>query len=223
MFNWLFRFFRRQERPVAQDDTFSQLAWLEPDQNPFGLRVLDCRPFSTTMISATEDPNIANRFGQLRGASGEEHRGRHPGEALVVRCELSYPFNGESRDGPLFVAQRMEDKWDIYLYDGHLYFARSWTGELIFRAAIEFRKHEAVLTEIEANRANVRDDPALAVRKVDFLMKTHLYRKEAPHPFPPGFPEDKKILALYSFSEYGRWAFYGSFEDTTQVRVQRGD
>src|ERR1700682_3897273 len=110
---------------MADDSTFTTLTWLGPDENPFHLRVLDCRPFSTTMISATKDAAIAARFSQLRSASGEEHRGRHPEDAVVARCELSYPCNGESRDGPLFVAQQMEDKWDIYLYDGHLYFARS--------------------------------------------------------------------------------------------------
>ena len=47
---------------MAQGDLFSQLAWLEPAHNPFGLRVLDCRPFSTTMISATKDAAIAARF-----------------------------------------------------------------------------------------------------------------------------------------------------------------
>jgi hypothetical protein len=208
---------------VVQDDIFTQLAWLGPDQNPFGMRVLDCRPFSTTMLSATKDPSIAARFSRLRGASGEEHRGRHPEDAVVARRDLAYPFNGESRDGPLFVARQMEDKWDIYRYDGHLYFARSWTGELVFRAAIEFKEKEAVISEVEASRAKVMDDPGLVVRMVDFLMKTHLYRWEAPHPFPPGFPEDKKTLALYSFSEYGRWAFYGSFEDTTKVRVEGKD
>jgi hypothetical protein len=31
------------------------------------------------------------------------------------------------------------------------------------------------------------DDPAFALRIVDFLMKTHLFGKEAPHPFPPNF------------------------------------
>lgn len=204
---------------MSQDDVFSQLRWLEADENPFHLRVLDCRPFSTTMISTTKDPNIAARFSHLRTVSGEEHRGRHPEDALVAQGNLLYPFNGESRDGPLFVAQEMEDKWDIYLYDGHLYFARSWTGELAFRAAIEFKEKEAVITEIEASRAEVMDDPALAVRMVDFLMKTHLFHKEAPHPFPQGIPEEKQMLALYSFSEYGRWAFYGSFDDTTKVRL----
>src|SRR5437667_10541486 len=129
MFEWFSRLFRKTERPAAPDDSFSQLAWLGPEQNPFGLRVLDLRPFSTTMISATADPSIATRFGQLRTASGEEHRGRHPEDAVVTPCNLTYPFNGESRDGPLFKAQQMEDKWDIYLHDGHLYFARSWTRE----------------------------------------------------------------------------------------------
>jgi hypothetical protein len=57
---------------------------------------------------------------------------------------------------------------------------------------------------------------------VDFLMKTHLYGKEAPHPLPQGPPEDKHTLAEYSFSEYGRWADCGSFEDTTRVRVSEG-
>ncbi len=205
---------------MVHDDDFTQLAWLEPEQNPFGIRVLDCRPFSTAMIAVTSDPNIAVRFNQLRGARGEEHRGKSPDDSRMVRCALSYPLNGQSRDGPLFLAQQMEDKWDIYLYDGYLYFARSWTGELIFRAAICFKKSEAVLTEVAARQNKVGDDPDLAVRMVDFLMKSHLYGKEVPHPLPRGLPEDKKTLATYSFSQYGRWASFGSFEDTTKVRVE---
>jgi hypothetical protein len=202
---------------MTDDDPFSQLVWLEPDQNPFGLRVLDCHPFSTSMISTTKDPAIAARFSQLRTATGEVHRGRSPDDAIVIPCDLRYPFSDEPHDGPLFAAQQMEDKWDIYLHDGHLYFARSWTGDLVFRAAIAFKEGKAIVSRVEANQAKVMDDAALAVRSVDFLVKTHLFRIEAPHPFRPDLPDDKRSLALYSFSEYGRWAFYGSFEDTTKV------
>jgi hypothetical protein len=180
---------------MDQDDVFSQLAWIEADQNPFHMRVLDCRPFSTTMLSVTQDPNIAARFNHLRRSSGEEHRSQKPQDAVLTACELSYPFHGETKDGPLFVARQMEDKWDIYLYDGFLYFARSWTGELVFRAAIVLKAGEAVITAVEASQARVKDDPSLPVRMVDFLMKSHLYHKEAPHPFPQGFPEDKQGLA----------------------------
>jgi hypothetical protein len=85
--------------------------------------------------------------------------------------------------------------------------------------AIAFNDAEAVVSEVEATRGKVMDVPTLAVRMVDFLVKTHLYRIEAPHPLPTSLPDDKQTLALYSFSEYGRWAFFGSFEDTTTVRV----
>ena len=222
VYRWLSHPFRRPEQPVRQDDTFSKLTWLEPDQNPFGVRVLDCRPIATTFFSASQDPAIATRFGQMRQSTGEEHRGRQPPDPLVVPCNLSYPFNGESRDGPLFKAQQMEDKWDIYLYDGYLSFARSWTGELVFRAKTEFREPNAVITTIEANGTRLMNDPIHAVRSVDFLVKTHLYQKEVPHPLPQGIPPTNQFLAVYSFNEFGRWAFYASFEDTTKVRVADG-
>jgi hypothetical protein len=40
---------------------------------------------------------------------------------------------------------------------------------------------------------------------------------------PRDYPDDERAIALYSFSEYGRWAFFASFEDTTAVRVSGGD
>ena len=38
-----------------------------------------------------------------------------------------------------------------------------------------------------------------AVRMVDFLMRTHLDRRKAPHPLPPSLPEDKKTIASSSW------------------------
>jgi hypothetical protein len=93
---------------MSQDDIFEQLRWLEADENPFHMQVLDCRPFSTGMISTTNDPYIAARFSHLRTSTGVEHRGQHPKHALVVPCESIYPFNGEFRDGPLFVAPKYQ-------------------------------------------------------------------------------------------------------------------
>jgi hypothetical protein len=90
---------------------------------------------------------------------------------------------------------------------------------LVLRAAVRFQDGEAIVSEVEASRAKVADDPTLAVRMVDFLVKTHLYRIEAPHPFRPDLPDDKRSLALWSFREFGRWACYGSYEDTTAARV----
>jgi len=44
-------------------------------------------------------------------------------------------------------------------------------------------------------------------------------RWPGPHPLPQALPEDKKILAMYSFSEYGQWAAYASYQETTAARA----
>ena len=77
------------------------------------MRCLDCRVFSQSMLSVTEDPNIAARFCALRKSTGEQHIGKLPPNTVTVQCDLSYPYSGEIKDGPLFIAEEMEDKWDI--------------------------------------------------------------------------------------------------------------
>ena len=99
----------------------------------------------------------------------------------------------------------------------HEAFGVGGTGESVFWAAIGFGEKEAIVAGAEASRAKATDRPGLTVRIVDFLMKTHLYCKQAPHPFLPGFREDKMMPALYSFSEFGRWALYGSLEDGVRL------
>jgi hypothetical protein len=187
--------------------------WLEADDNPYGVRCLDCRGFTRTVLASTSDPGIARLFAELRNSAGEQHRGKVPPDSVVVECNLRYPHQGETKDGPVFIAQEMEDKWDIYLYDGYLYFARSWTGALVFRAKIDFTGQEAVLSLVEANPQVAADDPDFVIRQVDFLVKSHLYRIETPHPLPPDFPDDPEQIALYSFSQYGRWASFATYED----------
>lgn len=188
--------------------------WLGPRQNPFGMEILDCRPFALGMVSVTQDPNIASRFLQLRSSFREELRGVAPEGARSIPSTLAYPFQGEVQDGAVFKAETMEDKWDIYLYDGHLYFARSWTGELIFRARVEFQPGLARVTAIETVRPN---EDSFVLQQVDYLIKSHLFKREVPHPLPKDFGRDAQQLALYSFSEYGRRGLYGTLSNTVAV------
>lgn len=59
---------------------------------------------------------------------------------------------------------------------------------------------------------------SLCPRKAFLLLSVD----QAQPPLPKDFPEDNQSIAFYSFSEYGRWAFYASFDDTTKVRVGQG-
>lgn len=206
------------EANVVKGETLADaLRWLEPQQNAWRLRVLDCRPLTLTSTSTTGDPRIAESFSRLRASDGSQHKGLSPANASRVGCDLRFPFNGETYDGPLFLADVMEDKWDIYLYDGHLYFARSWTGELWLRARIDFSALDARIPWVEAKLDGDYADPIFVISVVDFLVKSHLYRRELPHPVPEEYSDNPEAIANFSMNAFGRWASFARLGDTTGV------
>jgi hypothetical protein len=195
----------------------ASLEWIEPEQNPWGIRILDCRPMTLTSTLITETREVADTF--ARPTDGTDHIGHAPVNASRLDCDLIYPFNGESRDGPLFFADVMEDKWDIYLYDGHVYFVRSWTRELHLRAKIELALPQARIPWIEAVKTAAYEPASFAIRAVDFLMKSHLYRVEVPHPAPDRFATDPTAIAGFSMTMFGRWASFATLEETLGVHA----
>lgn len=105
----------------------------------------------------------------------------------------------------------MEEKWDIYLYDGRVYFSRSWTGTLAFVAELTEDDDALRIARIWAPGSN---EPTHSVRQVDYLVKSHLYKRRVPHPLPDDLEKDPDVVAMYSFSQYGRLCSFGSFGDT---------
>lgn len=200
----------------AESDSFENCRWIPADESRFGIEVFDCGAFCQSMASMSSDPNVAARFVGLRSSSGEEYRGKLPPKPVAIDCNLAYPFSDESQDGPLFKADVMEDKWDIYLYDDCLYFARSWTGQLNYVAAVRFEQDEARLRSVTVS-SKCNPDPRFTIGTVDYLIKSHIYRQLLPHPQPLQFPRDPKSVTMFSFSQFGRWARFGTYEDTTQL------
>lgn len=84
------------------------------------------------------------------------------------------------RDGPVFRAREMEDKWDVDFLAGKLYFSRSWTGSL---ELVGLTGENTATLDISAIHAAALDREELetAVRDVDFLVKTYLFGREVPH------------------------------------------
>lgn len=201
------------------DLDFPQGIWLEPEQNSFGVRVLDCRAFCRLMISVSSDPEVARRFTELRHSGGTHLRGGTPANAQRVAYPLCYALSRKlaaPKDGPLFHAVTMEDKWDIFLDGEWLVFARSSVGAPVYRAGVQFTESEMKVSPIELD-GNEITDPEFAVRQVDFLIKSHLLEAEVPHPLPPGFPDDADRILIYSFKQYGRHAAYATFADTLRL------
>ena len=129
--------------------------WHEPGvENPFGVRVLDCQPLTRTMVAMTSDQRIAEQGARLRSSDGKDLIGGLIPDAIHVTTSLRFPHNGASLDGVVFKAPEMEVKWDIYCYDSTFLFARSWTGDLCFRAAAVVGHEEIHITDIECRRSD---------------------------------------------------------------------
>jgi hypothetical protein len=188
-------------------------------ENPYGVRIVNC--FSTAMglLSATENPKMSRSFGRLRSDDGRRHIGKVPAAPIVAECELRYPTAEPVVDGLVHISCAMEDKWDVYLYEGKMYFSRSWGGDWEFVADVQLSAAEAVVQRVTAQRERAFGDATMAVRQVDFLIKRMLLEWQVPAPLPYVAPvEDTEVVAQYLFRNYGRHAVFGTYEDTLPLQ-----
>jgi hypothetical protein len=177
VFNWLrdrLRSFSAQPQtqgispPIPHPDPFGAVHWLGADNpgNPFGVKIVNC--FSTAMglLSVTENNSIASTYGRLRSDKGLRHFGSLPKDPISVDCDLKYSSTIPATDGPLRGSAVMEDKWDIFLHEGQLYFSRSWTGELVHAASVAFTYGSMVVARVSAIHDRAWGDPTMAIRQV---------------------------------------------------------
>jgi hypothetical protein len=184
---------------------------MQPNENVWGLSVLDCTKNAESMMSTTGSREIAWKYAELRHASGQELPGIACQRTPSVPCELTYEIKNRPAYGPVFKSRVMEEKWDIYFYDELLFFCRSWGGDLIFRAAAKCEPPTLRVLQVEASQ---KITEKMAVREVDFLIKSHLLSATALHPLSLELGRDAQELVLYSFTCYGRRGLYGTSEET---------
>lgn len=185
--------------------------WLQPNENLWRLQVLDCTQYAGGMMSFTSSPEVVKKYSELRRASGKELPQLDFNAAQRFACDLTYKIDKLPPDGPVFKSRVMEEKWDIYLYEEHIFFCRSWSGELIYRASAESELPALNILTVESNQQLAGN---LTVRQVDFLIKSHLMLATALHPLPAELGRDEEKQAANSFSCYGVKGRYGSLEET---------
>jgi len=211
MWRRLMRWLSSRWRAVHPD-----LPWHDPGPaNPFGIRVLDCRDVTWSMVAATADPKVAERFVLLRGSDGKELIGAPIPDPVRLPTSLRFPHNGASLEGVVFKADAMEIKWDIFIYDSVFLFARSWTGELCYRAVAKVGPTEIHITEIECPAK----DAEVAASHVYFLIGTHAMGRVLPHRLPATTPHDPVTMATVSFALFGRLGCYATFENVTGIPI----
>lgn len=196
-------------------DPWDQVAWVEPDAHESGLRCLDCRAVAALPLDPSGLPEQAARFASLREDDGRALVHLRPEDSLSLPAALRLPVpSAETRDGTLFAAKTLEDKWDVFLFEGWLYFRRSWSGQLIYRATLRTEGTTAVIETVQAPGEAASSDAAFCVREVDYLVKSHLYGLPAPHPLPAELQGSDREIAEFSVQRHGRRALWATYGDT---------
>jgi len=196
-----------------------EMHWLEPEANPFGIRCLDIRSFTRSMQINSAKLSQREKFLELRKSTGNHVFNQVPEASISIPCKLTYPFSGKASGGALVRASQMEEKWDIYLLEDKLYFSRSWNGELIYKAEIFFSFDRVEITKILTTAAALEFGPSQVICDFDYLVKSLLFKKDAPHKIPLSLPNDDIGIAIYSFASFGKCASYATYEDTENITL----
>lgn len=190
-----------------------QFQWYEAgENNPFNKRILDIRSLTQHTLSFTKDKYVAELFNKQRQSIGRELIDTKMPGSKTLNVELVYPHNGAKIEGATYKAKCMEDKWDIYGWNEIIYFTRSWTGEVIYKAFINTTDSNFKIYKIEYIPTYDDEDSLLAINNVHFLIKTLAFGGVYPHKVPKSLTTEKNI-ALYSFNQFGHNCWYATFDE----------
>jgi hypothetical protein len=214
MFGFFKRKNKRKESEAFQSNTEGyDFKWYDlGDGNPFNKRLLDIRSLTQSLLSFTSDQKVAELFNKLRHSIGEELIDVKPEGAKTITVNLEYPHNGSKMEGAGYKATSMEDKWDIYFWNGIMYLTRSWTGEVIYKAHVTVSAANFTITKIEyAEDEYAHADPSLVIDNVHFIVWSHAFGRVFPHRVPKTLIAEKDI-ALYSFNQFGHNCWYATYD-----------
>jgi hypothetical protein len=212
MFGLFKKKIRESETHQSQNKEY-EFKWYEiGEDNPLNKRILDIRSLTQHTLSFTKDKLVAELFNKQRQSIGQELNGTKMAGSKILDVDLMYPHNGSKVEGAVYKAKCMEDKWDIYAWNDIIYFVRSWTGEVVYKASINVKEENFTINKIEYIPGTNDEDKSLAINNVHFLIKTLAFGAVYPHKVPKSLTTDQDI-ASYSFNQFGHNCWYATFDE----------
>jgi hypothetical protein len=214
-------------------DTFEHLAgkptgegvsWVSEVDSPCGIRVLDVRPITLTMVSTSRDPDCAANAVSFGADDGTSFIGESPSGNRVVEANLRFPIAQFLADGVLFMPLVMEHKWALFYHLGQLICVRSWLRCVRVTARVEVHEDAVEVSTICGAFVSEAEEPEFTVSFLDCLLRTHALNSVYPAPLPPGMELDPLAAAYWCFSMFGNRASFATpdrFDRTAPVAPLR--
>ena len=210
MWNWIKR---RLGLLPATDQSLAPLTtevkWLTPDKNPWPYPVLDLRPFTMSVFSASTDPRMAENSVSWGQEDGLQFRGISPASNTVIPCDLVYRTDRILADGALFIPTTMDQKWAIFFHSNQIIAIRSWTRTVEFVADVTLSENLVAISSIRGDFVNATN-PEMAIAWFDFLIQTHVLREMIPLWLPEDLLKETANAANFAFSLFGNLACFAT-------------
>lgn len=194
---------RNTNDPRSSQTEIPALSWIAAADNRWRVPVLDVRPITLGMLSASRDPECASNAASLRSDDGTGFIGVAPASPHTLRSRLRYPIDGMLADGVLFMPTEMEHKWAIYYHQGSIICVRSWLRQVQAVADVEQQGEEILITSIRGTITDDDEEPAFTIRAFDFLIRSHPLEMIVPAPLPAALQDDSRAAGLWCMSNFG--------------------
>lgn len=207
----LFDIFKQKANQPKNDDMV--LPWINAEDNPWKVRLLDLRPFTQTMVSTSADPRMAENAISYGGEDGSSFFGVRPQKTKTVDSRITLPIDGVLHAGVLFIPNTMEQKWAIYFDGENLIFVRSWLRE-VFVVAKTRQSGNRLIVETITGEFTQDETPAFTNAVLNYLLISHSLGEVVPAPLPGEFKDIADKVGYWAFSAYGKMAQIGIFDDS---------
>ncbi len=185
-----------------------QFEWIEPSDNPWGIRLIDVRPFTQAMLSTSQNKEFAQNAVSYNGEDGLCFLDQFPPENEIVETHLEYKIDPPLLDGVLFSPDVMEHKWAIFLHQNKIICVRSWQREVQLIENCKIEGDRLKITSIEGTLGGDDGDLQLRVQLFDYLIRTHVLDLYYPTPCPD--LDDPYSAALWCFSMFGKMSYFSA-------------
>lgn len=217
------KLFGKEEKEASdkteEQENKYQLPWIEADQNPWKVSILDLRPISQRMLSSSKDQQMATNavsYGQEDGLVFLEQTVKSD---KSIETNFSFPIDDTLERGVLFIPSKMEHKWAIYYHENKLLFIRSWQREVHVIAETVQENKQLTITKIHGEFTE-DESPIFTESVLRFLMYSHVLGEIVPAPIPEDLKESTDAAGLWAFSTYGNMAHFGHFESNINHEPQ---
>lgn len=192
--------------------------WVDAAYSPWGVRVLDVRPLTQTMLSTSTDPQCASNSMSFIHDDGTSFIGEVPPVTRTAEASLRFPIDRLLADGVLFSPRQMEHKWALFYHHGQIICVRSWLRQVRAVARVESHIDHVEIVAVRGTFTAEDEEPELTVRVLDYLLRSHALDTVYPAPLPVGPEMEPGTAAMWCMSRFGNRALFA-----TPLRIVRRD